>query len=285
MKRLASLLIALLILSALTVPVCAASSKIIDNADLLTGSEIAVLETKAQALADQYQMDVVILTVNSTGGLSIESYADNYYDRNGYGIGPDYSGVLMMLAMDTREWAISTCGDAIYALTDYGIESLFYVMAKDLSENDYYTAFSTYLDELPRYFEAFQNGEPIDGVHGGYDGPGTYVPGMQDDIIHYDPEPGFGDYLRIVSVSLLIGSAVGGIAILVMRSQMNTATAQSGAASYIRDGSFRMTRHTDMFLYSHMSRTSRQQSSSGGGGSGVHRSSGGRSHGGGHGRF
>ena len=286
MKRLTSLLIVLLMLAVSAVPVLAVSPKIIDNADLLTDSETAALEAKAQALVDQYQMDIVILTVSSTNGRFIESYADDYYDNNGYGIGPDFSGVLMMLAMDTREWAISTCGDAIYALTDYGIEALFRAMADDLSTDEYYSAFSTYLEELPRYFEAFQNGEPIDGYHGGYDGPGTYIPGTQDDIIYYDPEPNAGDYIRIILVSLLIGASVGGIAILVMRGQMNTAKAQSSAASYLREGSFRLTRHLDLFLYSRVNRTRRQQSSSGGGGgSSVHRSSGGRSHGGGHGRF
>ena len=286
MKRLTALIVAVLMVTALAVPVWAVTPKIVDNADLLTDSETALLESKAQALVDHYQMDIVILTVNSTNGRYIESYADDFYDNNGYGVGPDYSGVLMMLAMDTREWAISTCGDAIYALTDYGIEALFRAMADELSYDEYYTAFDIYLDELPRYFEAYQNGEPIDGYHGDYDGPGTYIPGTQDDIIYYDPEPGFGDYLRIIVVSLLIGAAVGGIAILVMRGKMNIAKAQSGAASYLRDDSFRLNRHMDLFLYSRVSRTRRQQNSDGsGGGSSVHHSSGGRSHGGGHGRF
>ena len=286
MRRLLSILLAFLLVMLLAVPVFAVTPKIIDNADLLTDAEEAALEAKAQALADRYDMDVVILTVDSTHGRDIESYADDYYDNNGYGIGSEYSGVLLVLAMDTREWAISTCGDTIYALTDYGIEALFRAMATELSYNEYYDAFDIYLDELPQYFEAYQNGEPIDGYHSEYDGQGSYEPGSRDDVVYYDPEPGFGDYLRIVLVSLGIGAAVGGIAILVMRGQMNTAKAQTGATSYLQDGSFRMNRHLDLFLYSRVNRTRKQQSSGGrGGGSGVHRSSGGRSHGGGHGRF
>ena len=122
MKRLTTLLLTLLMVLALAAPVFAAAPKIVDNADLLTDAEEADLEAKAQDLADRYDMDVAILTVDSTYGSYIESYADDYYDNNGYGIGPDYSGVLLVLAMDTREWAISTCGDTIYALTDYGIQ-------------------------------------------------------------------------------------------------------------------------------------------------------------------
>lgn len=286
MKRVLAFLLAFLLLVTMAFPVLAVTPKIVDDADLLSDSEEALLEAKARDLADRYDMDVVILTIDSLNGRYVESYADDYYDSNGYGIGPDGSGVLLMLAMDTREWAISTCGDGIYALTDYGIQSLFSSIADDLSNNDYYSAFDTYLEELPRYFQAFQDGEPIDGYHGGYNGPGTYEPGSRDEIIYYDREPGLGDYLRVIFVSVLIGAAVGGIAILVMRGQMNTAKAQSGAASYLRDGSYNLTRRADMFLYSRVNRTRRAESShSAGGGSGVHRSSGGRSHGGGHGRF
>lgn len=265
MKRVTSLLIGIFLLIACALPVFAATPKVVDNADLLTDGETAALEAMAQAIADEYQMDIVILTVNSTDGRSIEAYADDYYDSHDYGIGPYYSGVLMMLAMDTREWAISTCGDTIYALTDYGLDALFDAMADDLSEGEYYRAFETYLEELPRYFDAYRNGQPIDGYR------------------EEHREPGAGDYLRIVLVSVLIGAAVGGIAILIMRGQMNTAKAQTGATSYLRDGSFLLTRHLDLYLYSRVNRSARQQSS--GGGSSTHRSSSGRSHGGSHGRF
>ena len=254
MKRLTTLLLAVLVLSVLVTPVFAASPKVIDNAELLTDSEEAYLEAKAQAIADSYGMDVVILTVNSTNGRYIEAFADDYYDNNGNGIGPQYSGVLVMLAMDTREWAVSTCGEAIQALPDWTIEALFQLMADDLSIGNYGAAFTAYLQELEELFAHYRDSQVID----------------------------VGDYLRIVLISLGIGAAAGGIVILVMRGQMNTAKAQSGATTYLRDGSFRLTRHLDLFLYSRVNRTRRQQSS---GGSSVHRSSSGRSHGGGHGRF
>ena len=253
MKRLTILLLSLLMLVALAVPALAVTPKIIDNADLLSASEEAALEDKAQSIVDLYEMDVVILTVDSTNGRYIESYADDYYDNNGYGIGPDYSGVLLMLAMDTREWAISTCGEAIQALSDWEIEVLFEVMADDLSSGNYSAAFRAYLQELEDLFGQYRDSQVTDA----------------------------GDYLRVVFVYQFIGAAVGGIAILVMRGQMNTAKAQTGAASYLMDGSFRMNRHLDLFLYSRVNRTRRQQNN----GSSVHRSSSGRSHGGGHGRF
>lgn len=286
MKRLFSLLMAILLLAVLVVPVSAGRLTLSDSAELLTGDQRAQLESEMAALKDRYEMDVVILTIDSIGGRDIEAYADDYYDNGYFGVGPDNSGVLLVLVMDTREWAISTCGDAIYALTDYGIEALFRTMAGYLSDGEYYAAFSVYLDELPRYFEAFEDGEPIDGYHGGYNGPGSYVPGSGDDVIYYDREPGLGDYLRILCIALTVGAVAGGITLLVMRGQMNTARQQTGASSYLLENTVQMNKHLDLFLYSRVSRTRRQQSSSGGGGgSRVHHSSGGRSHGGGHGRF
>ena len=83
MRRITMLLLAMLMLAALTIPVFATTPKIVDNADLLTDSEEADLEAKAQALADRYEMDVVILTVAGTNGQYIEAYADDYYDNNG----------------------------------------------------------------------------------------------------------------------------------------------------------------------------------------------------------
>ena len=139
MKRIAIFLLCLfLICPVLTAQ--AANPKILDDAGLLWYGEAELLESMAQDLTEEYGMDVVILTVNSTNGTYIETFADDFYDYNGYGIGDDASGVLLVLAMDTREWAISTCGDAIYAITDFGVQALFEDMAPYLAEDEYYEA-------------------------------------------------------------------------------------------------------------------------------------------------
>ena len=123
MKRILILLLCFVLICPL-MTVQAAMPKIIDDAGLLWYEEAELLESMAQDIVEEYGMDVVILTVNSTNGTYIETFADDFYDYNGYGIGEDASGVLLVLAMDTREWAISTCGDAIYAITDFGVQAL-----------------------------------------------------------------------------------------------------------------------------------------------------------------
>ncbi len=288
MKKWIMLFLCLLMLLPQSVPAHAAAPKIVDDADLLTEQQEAKLEEKAQALIEQYQMDVVIVTNESLGGKSSESFADDYFDENGYGIGSDASGVLFLLSMEYRDWAISTTGDSIYALTDYGIQTLFSDIAGYLSEDDYYRAFDKYLTELDHYFRAYRDGSPIDGNPGIYDGPGTYHPSTQDEIVTSNNL--LRKLPRMLLIGLLVGALAGGIVLVVMISQMRTAKPQSGAKEYMKPGTYELCQRSDVFLYSHVSKSVRAQSSSGGGrggshGSSIHTGSSGRSHGGGHGKF
>lgn len=284
-KRIVLILTCLLLVSTLLIPVSAARNPVVDNASLFSETELTALQEKAVEVSGNHQMEVVILTVNSLDGKTPQNYADDYYDENGYGYGDNKSGVLFLIAMDTRDWYVSTCGDAIYALTDYGIEQIFSNMSGYLSSGNYYLAFNVYLNSLPAYFEAYENGTPIDGYAGNYYGPGSYSPGIAEEILHYQPqkEP---NHLKIVLISVGIGAVVALIVILIMRSGMKTAKRQYSAGNYLINDSFHLEIHRDVYLYSNVTRTRRESSnSSGGGGSSVHRSSGGTRHGGGGGKF
>ena len=267
-KKILSIFLCLLLVLPLANGASANDVKVIDDAGLFTAGEAAALERKAEALVDTYDMDVVILTVWSLDGKSAEAYADDYFDYNGYGIGTKHSGVLFLLSMEYRDWHMSTCGDAINALTDYGIEQVFSEMADDLSNGNYYDAFDTYLDTLPTYFDAYASGSPID-IN---DGPTVL------------------DILWTIVKNLFFGAIVALVVVLVMRGMMNTAKAQSGAASYLKDGTYDLHLQRDIFLYSQVTKRRKPEnnSSSGGhsgGGSSTHTSSSGRSHGGGGGKF
>ena len=249
-------------------------SYISDEAGLLLPEEIAALEEKSSELANMYQIDPVILTVDSLGGETAQNYADDYYDHSGY----RDDGVLFLLAMAEREWYISTSGAVIYSLTDYGIQQLGESVVPCLAEEYWYTGFYQFLDALPYYLDAYENGTPIDGFA---DYSGDYYHGEQEEVLYYEKEsePNF-------FYSLFAGIAAAGITIVIMRSSMNTKRAQRSAGAYMEDGSWNLYQHRDLFLYSNVTKTRRQQENSGGGGgSSVHRSSSGRRHGGGGGKF
>ena len=264
-RKLFSMLLALVFVPVLLIPAQASlmGAQIIDSADLLSDQEMIELESKADRLMDDYGMDVVILTVDSLDGQYVQTKADDFYDENGYGD----NGVLFLLAMEEREWYISTSGDAIYALTDYGIQQVGFVMVPYLSQGDYYGAFDVFLDELPMYFDALEKGKPVDSY---------------EEVLYYEE-----DASPSLLVSLFFGVVAGGLTVLIMRGTMNTKKPQRSAGEYLIQDSYQLNTIQDLFLYSQVQKVRRQESSSGsgGGGSSVHRSSSGRSHGGGGGRF
>lgn len=297
MKKCLSLFLCLLLILALASGVSAESpKKIVDDAGLFSDSEIQSLEEKAEELAGKYDIDVVIVTVWSLDGKTSEAYADDYFDYNGYGIGNNYSGVLFLLSMEYRDWAITTHSDGQYALTDYGIQTIFSDIAGHLSKDEYYDAFDLYLNRLEDYFRAFANGDPIDGWADSYTGPGSYEHGTQEEIVYYPSDNGINAW-QIISnlfIALIIGAVVAALVLMILRSQMKTSVPQSGAKFYLKSGSYNLRQQQDMFLYSNISKTRRSEDSGGhssrsgghsGGGSSSHTSSSGRSHGGGHGKF
>lgn len=275
--KLICLILCLLLLPSLFLSVGARQTEqyIIDNADLLSASEEASLGVKALALRQKYGMDVVVLTVDSLEGKQPQDYADDYYDYNGYAD----DGVIFLLSMEERDWYISTKGNAIYALTDYGIQQVGESALPYLKNGDYYGAFDAFLAALPTYFSAYSDGSPIDGYA---DTSGDYYHGDQEDVVYYE-QP------RHVSIwiSIAIGAVIGAITVLIMRACMNTKRPQRSASSYLNDSSYHLRTNQDLFLYSNVTKTRIQQesSSSGGGGSSVHTSSSGSTHGGGGGKF
>lgn len=273
-RRICSFVLCFVLIIACPFIVLAESApKIIDSADLLTTEEVEALEEKARSMIDTYDMDVVILTVNDLDGKTAQAYADDYYDENGYGIGDDNSGILFLISIDERDWYISTCGNGIYALTDYGIQSLFSEISAYLADDSFYEAFDAFLDALPRYFEAFQDGAPIDG----------YVDNHQDreNVVYYEE-----DKSPFSIINIVIGLAAAGVVLFILCASMNTKKQQYSAGKYLEDNSFHLNLNQDIFLHSTVTKTRKpENNSSGGSGSSTHTSSSGATHGGGGGKF
>lgn len=248
-RKLISLILCLILCCSLIPTVSAASGYVLDYGGLMSNSETADLEQRAVQLKTSYGIDVVILTTPELYGRSPESVADDFYDNNGY----SEDGVLFLVDMGSRQWHISTAGACIEMLSDRDLIAIEDAVISYFSEGRFYGGFARFLDMLPSRLAV-------------------------------ESESGFS-----LLLSLIIGAAIAGIAIAVMRSSMNTKHAQRGAASYQTEGSYRQTIHQDLFLYSNISKRPRPQNNPGtrspGGHSSIHRSSSGRSHGGRGGRF
>lgn len=278
-RKLIYVLFSLFLLLSLMVTVSAEETlwRVVDNADLLDTAEESAHEETIRLLREAYGMDVVILTVDSLEGKRPQEYADDYYDANGYGCGEEKSGVLLLISMEERDWYISTSGNAIYALTDYGIQQLGEELLSGF-QLDYDAGFRMFLRALPEYFDAYASGTPIDGYA---DYSGDYYHGDREEVVYYEEE-----FTPSVGLSFLLGLTIAAISVLVMRIGMNTKRPRRSAAGYMVENSFQMRQQQDLFLYSNISKVRREENKpSGSGGSSVHRSSGGTRHGGGGGKF
>ena len=274
MKKLLSvLLLALLVASLLTVGAAAANDRslprLVDEADLLTPDEESYINGLIEDVINKYNYDVVIVTCDSLGGKTATEYADDYYDYNGYGLGPNASGVLFLISMRDRDWAISTAGAAIHAFTDYGQRQMTDQVVPYLSNGDYRSAFDLFIQYADYYYGMYNNGTPVD-IGGGEDyAPSGFTAGKL----------GIGGVIGFLIAFISGGS---------MKSKMSSARTQSGAARYFQQESFDLKAKDDVFTHSTVTRVPIAQmrsSSSGGGGSSTHFSSSGVSHGGSSGKF
>ena len=152
MRKYLALLAALLILFIPSV-YAAGADRIQDMAGLLDESQEQMLRGQIEELARKYQFDAVIVTVDSLEGKTPEEYADDYFDYNGYGYGEDYDGILLLISMEYRDWAISTSGRGQRVFTDYGLDYISSQMVPYLSRGSYYSAFERFLSLTDDYLD------------------------------------------------------------------------------------------------------------------------------------
>ena len=242
-KTITYLLLCLLLLTVLVLPVSAKSGQVLDYAVLMSTDEAVSLADHFSDFRNSYGLDIVILTVPNLMNTPIDAFADDFYDNNGYG----EDGLLFLLDIDSRQWYISTSGRAIDMLSDGELEKIGEKVVPYFSKGQYYEGFDHFLDILPGYLDIDKEG----GIN--------------------------------LLLSLFAGAGIAGIALLVMRSTMNSKNPQRSAAAYTVENSYHLRQHLDLFLYSNV--TKRAKPKNDGSDSSTHRSSSGRTHGGRGGSF
>lgn len=127
---------------------------VVDYANSFTTEEAIKLEQDVKELGTKYNMDIVIVTILDAQGKSSREYGDDYFDYNGYGIGTERDGILFLMDFDNREAYISTSGSGIRYLTDERIESILDdVFDYGLSDGDIYGAANSFVKSTRKYLE------------------------------------------------------------------------------------------------------------------------------------
>ena len=239
-----------------------------DGAGVLTEDEDNELEDALEELSLRQSFDVTIASIESLESVnadSMEQYADDLYDYCQFGYGTDRDGVLLLVSVGDRKWHLSTCGYGITAFTDAGIQYLGQQLTPFMAEGDYAGAFRTFVQWADDYVTAAREGHPYD-------------------VNTLPREPLSPMYLVL---ALGIGLVLAWVIVGVMKGQLRSVAFQENAASYVREGSMKLTNQRDLFLYRDVHRTEHVEAkdSDSSGGSSTHTSSSGTTHGGGGGSF
>lgn len=223
-KQVFSFLLCLILICILAISTAATSPLIQDFANLMISDEEQALTDISAGIQDTYGLDAVILTVPSTLNTDHQTFADDFYDNNGYG----ENGILFLLDIGTRQWYISTAGTAIDLLSSQELDSIGEKVVSYLSEGQYYKGFETFLKILPGYLDA-------------------------------ESETRYSLFL-----SLAVGALIAGITLFIMRSSMNSQKPQHSAETYLTEGSYHLRQHQDLFLYSNISKRSKPKENTSG---------------------
>ena len=167
-QRFVTLLLALLAALTLTVPAWAEQQSgdpfVYDTAGLLSEADYADLEQTADAISWQYRCAVYIVTVDDYGQYGGDAYdaAASIYNGQDFGIGAERSGILLLLSMWDRSYALYVRdGYAKSMVGNYAQEQLENSFLPYFSSDDWYGGFRAYLTTCGDDMALADMGQPV----------------------------------------------------------------------------------------------------------------------------
>lgn len=234
-------------------PTDADMNYIFDLSDQLSYEEWAELEARASDISQRHGCGVYAAFVDDFteygGGNDVYKTTYQLYHASELGMGADRDGIIILLSMDDRNYAMFVYGDhAEYAFDRYGQKELEDAFFGYFGDNDWYGGVSHYLDTCDEYLTRAEEGKPV-------------------------RKNTLPMYLIVVAASCAIA---GGIC-LMLKWQMKTVHKKAEANEYVAAGGLNLTKQYDR--YTHTTETRRKihddsdsdsgtSSCSGGGGSG-----------------
>ncbi|MDE6470933.1 MAG: TPM domain-containing protein [Eubacterium sp.] len=279
--------------SSTTIPGERISQRVIDEADILTNEEEEKLNQKLDEINTEYSYDVVIATTDSLEGYSAEEFADDCYDYNGFG----EDGILFLVSMEGRDWAISTSGEAINVFTDYRQDMLFNLIKTDLGNGNWYAAFDKFATQCNLQIVSYENNKTT-STQSNYGSSTTkyqYSNNYNNVTSNHNTDIEPVEELSpsdIILSSIIVGVIIGLIVAFVKKKKNNKKMLGNevgfSTESYI-DGGVNIIDHYDRFVRNEHSerfvKTRDDSNNHSRNTSTTHRSSSGRTHGGSSGKF
>ena len=215
-----------------------------DAVGLLSNEEIMALEQQAGQIEDSYGCAPYILVVEDfrvyEDTYDVREAGMNLYERWGLGYGPEKNGLLLMLSMAERDYALVTYGSVTHqAFTDYGQEALREQFLDNFHNDDWVGGFRDYLDGCAWLLEQARNGTPYD--------------------VNTAPK-GFNPLILVIPLVLAL------VVCLVLTGQMKTAKRKTEAGDYMVPNGVEMRVVQDIFTHRTVTRQVIQQNENKGGG-------------------
>lgn len=227
-KKLFALFAALTLVMALALPAGADSFSggfVYDEAALLSSEDCQILENQAAEISRQHGCGVYIVTLadyRSYGSGDVFDVTETLFHQagNGFGLGNEKDGVVLLLSMAERDWALYVYGPwANKAFNAYGQEQLEEEFLPSLRENNWQGAFASYLRACDGYLSQAEAGKPVS-------------------------ESPMGGILIAVGISCVLALVV----CLVLKGQLKTVRPQAYAGAYT-SGGLTLTAHRDQFTH------------------------------------
>lgn len=260
MKRICKIIILMMII--FSASAYAAAPVLVDEANYLTREEGMQISSMLNNIRKTYNIDAAVVIVNSIGGKTAEEYADDYYDYNGYGMGADDDGILLLISKEPRKYHMTTHAAGIKIYNDSALDYMAENIESHLRNDDYYGACAVFAEMADRFADSYINGAEYEQYNDYTRTENAYA--------------SVGAMIYVLPIALIFAI----IMTVKAYSGMNTARTPSDADLYVKYGSMYITKSNDIFLHSNVTKTKIESSSGSGGGSSTHRSSSGRTHGG-----
>ena len=226
---------------------------IFDLSDQLSFEEWAELEARASDISQRHGCGVYVAFVDdfTEYGYGNDVYKTTYqlYHANELGMGENRDGIIILLSMADRDYAMFVYGEnAEKAFDKYGQEQLEDTFLGYFGDNDWYNGVSSYLDTCDEYLTLAEEGNPVRK-----------------------------NTLPMYIIVVVASCAISGFICLMLKQRMQTVHKKAEANEYVADGGLQLTEQYDR--YTHTTETRRKinndsdsgggtSSCSGGGGSG-----------------
>ena len=220
---------------------------IFDISNLLSYDGWQELESRAAAISQRQHCGVYFAMVDDYtdyGDGSIYEVTYHLYHNSQLGVGEDRDGIIVLLSMEERDYAMFVYGKyAEYTFDTFGQEKLEERFLDDFGNNDWYGGISCYLDACDEFLTKADKGKPV----------------------RSSPWP---------RVAIAVGGScliAGGICLLLLRG-MKSVHQKKEADAYLTEGGLHLTQQYDRYSHTTETRTKIEKESSGsesgGGGSG-----------------